>query len=167
MNRLSFTRRAATPSETAGGIDIDVTPVMNMFIILIPFLVSMAVFTHVAIVEFGLPPNVGAGLDDSEGKPKLKITAVVASEFLAITLGEKMLDSIPSTADGHDLERFAQQLQARREQADIKEEVVVAVRDAVEFKHVIAVMDRCRETGFDKVGLSSAPDPESMEPESQ
>ena len=28
--------------------DLDVTPVMNMFIILIPFLVSMAAFTHLA-----------------------------------------------------------------------------------------------------------------------
>jgi biopolymer transport protein ExbD len=156
VSRLTFTRRARTPSEAAGGVEIDVTPVMNMFIILIPFLVSMAVFTHVSIVEFGLPPNVGAGLDDSEGKPKLKTTVVVAADFLAITVGDKMLDSIPSTAEGHDLATFAERIVTRREQADIKDEVIVAVRDAVRFKHVIAVMDRCREAGFEKVGLSSA-----------
>jgi biopolymer transport protein ExbD len=152
-----------TPSEAAGAdIDIDVTPVMNMFVILIPFLVSMAVFTHVSILEFSLPPNVGAGMDPSEGKPKLKATIVVAPSFLAITHGENLLDSIPVGPNGeYQLEELETLLGARRETMDIRDEAIVAVRDAVRFKHVVAVMDRIRAVGFDKVGLSSATsDPE-------
>jgi len=37
-------------------IELDVTPVMNLFMVLIPFLVSMAVFTHIAVIDFSLPP---------------------------------------------------------------------------------------------------------------
>lgn len=163
MKPLSFIRRTRSPSEVAGEtVDVDVTPVMNMFIILIPFLVSMAVFTQVSIVEFGLPPNVGAGLDNGDGKPKLKITVVVAQQFLGITYGESMLDSIPRAQSGYQLDTLQARLVERRAAADIKDEVIVAVRDPVRFKHVIAVMDRCRESGFDKVGLSSAP--EEQEP---
>ena len=35
--------------------DVDVTPVMNVFVILIPFLLLMAVFTKIAIIDFSLP----------------------------------------------------------------------------------------------------------------
>lgn len=156
---LAFSKRNLAPSEVASEIiDIDVTPVMNMFIILIPFLVSVAVFTHLTIIEFSLPPNVGMGLDTSEGKPKLKMTVVVTSDYLAITHGDAMLDSIPVVNGEYDYTSFSKKLSIHRKEIDIKNEVIVAVRDAVRFKYVVKVMDRCRDAGFEKVGLSSAPE---------
>ncbi|GAF86668.1 unnamed protein product [marine sediment metagenome] len=156
---LAFSKRNLAPSEVASEIiDIDVTPVMNMFIILIPFLVSVAVFTHLTIIEFSLPPNVGMGLDTSEGKPKLKMTVVVTSDYLAITHGDAMLDSIPVVNGEYDYISLSKQLSTHRMEIDIKDEVVVAVRDAIRFKYVVKVMDRCRDAGFEKVGLSSAPE---------
>ncbi len=81
--RLTVSNRGNTPSESASEVfDIDVTPVMNMFVVLIPFLVSMAVFSHFASHDFYLPSNAGAGLDQSQGKLKLKTTLV----FLILTL---------------------------------------------------------------------------------
>jgi biopolymer transport protein ExbD len=158
MNQ-DFSKRCRTPSDAASEvIDIDVTPVMNMFIILIPFLVSMAVFTHLAILDFSLPPNVGTDLDSSQGKPKLKITVVVSRDYCAITLGDTMLDSIARTGDDFDYALLFTQLKTRRETTEIKNEIVVAVQDAIAFQKVVKVMDRCREAGFDKVGLSSAPE---------
>ena len=156
MNSPSFMRSLRSPSEVAEAIDIDVTPVMNMFIILIPFLVSMAVFTHLAIIEFSLPPNVGTGLDDSKGKPKLKLTVVVTPEYLAITHGENMLDSIPMADGVYDMAALAQKLGAHREKVEEKNEIIVAVRDVVRFKNAVKVMDLCRDNGFKKIGLSSA-----------
>lgn len=157
MKGLSFRKGPRPPSEAvAEVVDIDVTPVMNMFIILIPFLVSMAVFTHLSIIEFSLPPNVGAGLDPSAGKPKLKLTVIVTPDFLAVTLGERMLDSIPLLAGEYRLDVLQERLRLRREQADIKDEAVIASRDGVRFKHLVQIMDRCREAGFEKIGLSSA-----------
>jgi biopolymer transport protein ExbD len=156
---LTFSKRRKTPSEAAAEvIDIDVTPVMNMFIILIPFLVSMAVFTHLTIIDFSLPPNVGAGLDTSQGKPKLKITVVVTSGYVAVTHGEKMLDSIPMGTDDYDYDLLYNKLLMRRQEVEIRDEVIVAVQDPIRFKHVVKIMDRCRDAGFDKVGLSSAPE---------
>ncbi len=152
-----FFKKSRSPSEAAAEvIDIDVTPVMNVFIILIPFLISMAVFTHLSIIEFSLPPNVGVGLDEAAGKPKLKLTIVVAKKYLAISHGENLLDSIP--VNGNEYEELYKKLLARRETADIRDELVVAVADAIPFQQVINVMDRCRDAGFEKVGLSSAPE---------
>src|SRR4030042_2074366 len=143
---LTFMNRCKTPSQVAEEvIDIDVTPVMNMFIILIPFLVSMAAFTHLAILDFSLPPNVGIGLDTSQGKPKLKMTVVVSKDYCAITHGETMLDSIARTGDDCDYEMLFTQLKIRREQIEIKDEIIVAVQDIIAFQKVVKVMDRCRD----------------------
>ena len=156
MSQFAFRSRPTLSEVAEETIDIDVTPVMNMFIILIPFLVSVAVFTQLSIVEFSLPPNVGTNLDQSDGKPKLKLTAVVTPAYLAITRGEEMLDSIPLVDGEYDYGLFHERLSVHRESADIRDEIVVAVRDAVRFKYVIRVMDRCRDVGFENVGLSSA-----------
>ena len=155
MNSLVFMRHR-TPSEAGGVPDVDVTPVMNMFIILIPFLVSMAVFTHVSILEFSLPPNVGAQLDAKEGKPRLKPTIVIKEEFLAVTLGESMLDSIALRGGRHDVDSLRRALRMRRPSFDIANEAIVAAGDRINVETIVAVMDACRAEGFAKLGLSEA-----------
>jgi biopolymer transport protein ExbD len=155
---LSFVK-SRLPSEAAGDIDLDVTPIMSMFIILIPFLVSMAVLTRLSILEFSLPPNVGAGLDASQGKPKLKLTVVVAPSYIALAYGERLLDSLPAVNGALPLAALQERLSARKEAAETKDEIIVAVNDSVPVKSVVRVMDRCRSSGFAKIGLSSAAGP--------
>lgn len=137
-------------------IDVDVTPVMNMFIILIPFLISMAVFTQMSILSFSVPPDAGSGLDQSNGKPKLKMTIVVTNEYLAITHGEKMLDSIPIFDNNLTKNILLEKLKTRRNEIGEQNEVVIAVLDVVKFQNMVRVMDSCRSAGFQKIGLSSA-----------
>ncbi|MFW5774982.1 MAG: ExbD/TolR family protein [Chitinivibrionales bacterium] len=158
MSSLHFRRDTKTPSEAAEDtIDIDVTPVMNMFIILIPFLVSVAVFTHMSILDFSLPQNVNSSMAKSDNKPELKLTVLVDTSYVALTLGDRMLDSL-SSADNLLYEKLDRQLKERRSLADQNNRVVVASRDAVRFQNVVRIMDACRAAGFEQVGLSSAPD---------
>jgi biopolymer transport protein ExbD len=149
-------------SEACEDTELDVAPVMNMFIILVTFLISMAVFTHVAILEFSLPPNVGTGLDLSQGKPKLKLTVRIGPDYLGIVLGDKLLDSLPVLGGAFPFDTLAAKLPVRRNETAIQDEIVIASRDEIAFKQVVRVMDLCREAGFTNVGLSSATaDPET------
>lgn len=153
-------RKSRTPSEAASEvIDIDVTPVMNMFVILIPFLVSMAVFTHLSIIEFSLPSNANNSkpMEQNE-KPKLKLTAVITKEYIALTQGENMLDSIPLKNGTYDIAALKASLLTQRASIEMKKEMVVAVKDDIKFDYVVQVMDQCKSVGFEKVGLSSAPE---------
>jgi biopolymer transport protein ExbD len=134
---------------------------MNMFIVLVVFLVSMAVFTHVAILDFTLPPNVGAGPGSSAGKPKVKLTVRLGTDFLGIVLGENLLDSLPVVNDNFPFDELAGRLSERRNETSIRDEIIIASIDDIAFKQVVRVMDICREKGFSKVGLSGATvDPE-------
>ena len=154
--RLSLFQENRLLSESGENNEIDIAPVMNMFIVLVTFLISMAVFTHVAIMEFTLPPNVGAGLDQSKGKPKLRLTVRVGSDYMGIVLGDKLLDSLPVAQGKFPFDTLAAKLQMRRKETALQDEIVIASRDEIAFKQVVHVMDICRETGFSKVGLSSA-----------
>ncbi len=158
MSSLHFRKDTRTPSEAVEDtIDIDVTPVMNMFIILIPFLVSVAVFTHMSILDFSLPPNVNASMAGSDEKPKPKLTVVVDTAYVAVTLGDRMLDSLDSR-DKQMQGDLQKRLESYKSGLDQPDRVIVASRDAVRFQNVIRVMDVCRNAGFKNVGLSSAPD---------
>ena len=154
--KLTLFKESRLPSEAAEESEIDITPMMNMFIILVTFLVSMAVFTHIAIIDFTLPPNVGAGLDMSKGKPKVKLTVRLGSDFLGIVAGDKLLDSLPVVKGDFPFKELAVRLAERRKTAAVQDEVVIASLDEIAFKRVVRVMDICRETGFARVGLSSA-----------
>jgi biopolymer transport protein ExbD len=154
--KLTLFRTNQPPSEADPVADIDVTPIMNMFIILIPFLVSMAVFTHLSIIEFSLPPNVGASMTNEDIKPKPKLTVRVGDDYLGIVLGENLMDSIAVVNGIYPLDILGIRLKQRKSELDYKEEVIIASLDRIPFKRIVAIMDLCREAGLEKVGLSSA-----------
>jgi biopolymer transport protein ExbD len=154
--KLSFLSQGSQLSENVEDNEIDIAPVMNMFIILVTFLISMVVFTHVAILEFSVPPNVSAGLDQSKGKPKVRLTVRIGKDYTGIVLGDRLLDSLTGEDGNFPFARLAESLRLRRSETAIQDEIIVASRDEINFQQVVRVMDICRETGFSKVGLSSA-----------
>lgn len=157
MRNLSLFKTTRPPSEMAGA-DVDVTPVMNMFVILIPFLVSMAVFTQVSIIDFSVPSDVGQSTAQPSGKPKLKLTVLLTETFLGVVEGENMLDSLPMADDGkYPFNELKKTLSERRPHSDFPDEIVVSVRDEVAFEYVVRAMDVSRESGFTKVGITGAP----------
>jgi biopolymer transport protein ExbD len=158
MRGLSLFKSTRPPSEMDEA-DLDVTPVMNMFVILIPFLVSMAVFTQVSIIDFSVPSDVGQSSSQSSDKPKLKLTVLLTESFLAVVEGENMLDSLPLLDNGqYPFDSLKQALSVRRPQSEFSDEVIVAVRDRIAFRHVVRAMDISRESGFTKIGISGAAD---------
>jgi biopolymer transport protein ExbD len=154
--RLSLFKSSKPPSELVDA-DIDITPVMNIFVILVPFLVSMAVFTHVSIIDFSVPSDMGQGTWNSSGKPKQKLTLLLTETFLGISEGENLLDSIPRLENGlYAFDSLRQTLSVRRLQSEFQDEIIVAVRDGVAFKYAVKAMDVSRECGFSKIGISGA-----------
>jgi biopolymer transport protein ExbD len=150
-------RKTFQPSDALEVPDLDVTPVMNMFIVLIPFLITMVVFTRLAVLHFSLPPDAGSGITKTEEKPRLKLTVVVAEKYLAITHGETVLDSIASVKGAYDVAALSERLLYHRSSTEtLSNEAIVAVRDRIAFEDVVRIMDICRTVGFGKIGLSNA-----------
>jgi len=153
---LTLYKSQRPPSELVESADLDVTPVMNMFIILIPFLVSMAVFTNLSIIEFSLPPNAGASMNSSPEKPKPRLTVRVGADYFGIVLGDTLYDSLSVNSGIYPFDELQERLRSRKLILAANDDIVIASLDEVAFKHVVKVMDVCRSAGFVNVGLSSA-----------
>ncbi len=158
MKTLSLSSKTFVPSDAMDAeIDIDVKPMMNVLVILIPFLVSVSEYTRLAIIDMSLPPNItSVGGQGSSEKPKVKLTVVLAPQYCTIVLGENILDSIARKSDDYSYDTLSTLLAKRRAALEIKDEVIVAPRDGIHFKYVVHVMDVCKKVGFEKINLASA-----------
>ena len=134
-------------------IDIDMTPVMNLFMVLIPFLMSMAVFTQLAIIEFSLPPAQTEG-DAAESTKELDISIVVSENGYRIVGTGKKLDLIPKVRGKYQIEKLRTLLKAIKFQYPSQKSVVLVFDGNTLYDDIIKFMDVCRESQFPDIGLS-------------
>ncbi|MEZ4387292.1 MAG: biopolymer transporter ExbD [Candidatus Krumholzibacteriia bacterium] len=157
MLTSSFSLTTRRPSRLAELPELDVTPVMNMFIILIPFLVSLAVFAQVSAHRVGLPADDAGPV--SRTAAEVPLTVALGADRVALAWGGREVAALdlagdvapgPGVLDG--LDALLARERARR--PDMAR-VVVAVDDGVSCALVVGCLDRCRAAGYDDVGLAA------------
>ena len=153
MKTLTFASSFETPSDAVSTANADVTPVMNLFMVLIPFLVSMAVFTHIAAIEFSLPPAQNEG-DNAEDSKELDISIIVTSSGFRIVGTGKKLDLIPQVQGKYQFEKLRVLLKAIKFEYPSQKSVVLVIEADVLYDDIIKFMDICRESQFPDIGLS-------------
>ena len=139
------------------GVELDVTPVMNLFLVLIPFLVSMAVFTHLAVVEFSLPPAASEGEDEQEKTDKTKeldVSIVVTPKGYTIVGSGQKFPLVPISSGQYNYALLVKQLRAIKYKYPGQESIVLVFSPEVLYNDIIRFMDRCRESQFPNIGLS-------------
>lgn len=139
--------------------DIDVTPLMNMMVILIPFLISMAVFTQIASINFSLPPAMAEGEAPPGEAPKeetgkIDISVAITDKGFTITGTGQVLPIIPKQGDKYDLEALNRMMRAIKMQYPNQEDVVLIIEEQVFYEDIVNVMDICRDAQFPNIGLS-------------
>ena len=93
---------------------LDITAFMNMIVVLVPFLLTTAVFSRLAVLELTLPAG-SSGFENL--KPDLQLEVVIRRDSLEI--GDRMgglLRRVENTSSGYDfktLSALMQQLKAR------------------------------------------------------
>jgi biopolymer transport protein ExbD len=71
-------------------LDLDIRPVMNLMVVLIPLLLAGTVFLKLAILEIDLPPSASGGGGDEANKPdqeqekKLSLSIIVTKQGFTI-----------------------------------------------------------------------------------
>jgi biopolymer transport protein ExbD len=134
-------------------VDLDLTPFMNIFMVLIPFLAVMAVFTRIAILEFSLPPAQTEGAAAQQSK-ELDISIVITEEGYRIVGTGKKLDLVPKLRGRYQLEQLRALLKAIKFEYPSSKSLVLVVGPDILYDDVIQFMDACRESQFPDIGLS-------------
>ena len=140
-------------------IDIDMTPMMNMLIILISFLVTMVVFTQLAVIQFELPSNSqetqgDAGTESADSTPETNLTLVVSEGGFQIIGEGKKQDPIPKISAGYDFKTLDNSLAQLRAQYPAAVSMVLLIEPFVLYQDIITTMDVCRARRFPDVLLS-------------
>jgi len=121
----------------------------------------MAVFAHLSILPFTLPPAAGMGKGPKE--EDLKLTVSMTAKGFTLSLGENVLDTIPRAGEGYNYSGLTTSLKKQRGGLKHQDDVIIAVNDGIIFDKVVLCMDHCRDAGFTKIGLASGTSEDTLE----
>jgi len=133
-----------------GSTDIDLTPYMNLLVVLAPFLLVTAVFERLAALEIYLPqPTAAEAAAGAKppGKPEdqLLLTISIADRGILLANGAQLLSFVPSTSAGYDLPALSSALQQLKSRYPTADTAAILSKGTVPYETLVAVMDATRE----------------------
>jgi biopolymer transport protein ExbD len=144
MDRKRRSVRAVVQDE------LEVLPLMNLFVVLIPMLLLSAVFLEMSVIRMGLPSDES---DDSPPRERLSLSVSIRDD--AWVVKGRRLDTvvIDRTADDADT-RLRAALSSVSERFPEDHDVVVRPAERTRYEDIVSVMDASRESGFPGVSLA-------------
>ena len=158
---MKATRRSSTSTRQVIQGDVDLTPIMCLFIILVPLLLVSAVFERLAALQVHLPE--ASTIAETEEEDKEEPTGIVELRLLVkkdglgleatlshdpsgeeMEIYEDIRYDFPMEGDRYDLQKLLQSLQDVKKQYPRHEEIVFLVDDKVSYDIIVQAMDTCR-----------------------
>ncbi len=141
--------------KRANAADIDLTPVMNLFVVLIPFLLLSAAFFHVGVIPTSLPTQQQGSSDVSQQLDTVTIQVEVTPDALHVSatnpgLSEKVLEELGAKFVRSEDGAFAEDdmsalLTAIKRRYPASDTVIVLPAPGVVYRDVVRVLDVARE----------------------
>ena len=120
---------------------LNLTPMMDIFTVLVVFLLITAVFTSITIMELSVPTNAGGA---AANKPNFAIEVIVRKAGLEIANGSSVEAAIPKKDDKYDIEMLSEMLLRLKAQYPEKEDATILMEPKIEYDHLIQIMDAVR-----------------------
>jgi len=155
-------------------LEMNMFPMMNLMVVLIPLLLSTATSIKIGVIELNLPQAVGGPAAQAtipkELKPSLDLTITITAEGFYLSSSRAILKkpetggpTISLNADGeYDFETLSQQLY------DIKRKIIGTPQETkriilqaeadIEYQILVSTMDAARDIEVDDVLIELFPD---------
>lgn len=123
---------------------LEITAFINLIVVLVPFLLSTAVFTRLAIIDLTLPAQSASALE--QVKPdNLQLEVVVRAE--ALEVGDRiggLIERIPATTTGPDVQALSRLIQQIKSRFPAKLDATVLAEPNTSYDTLVQVMDAVR-----------------------
>jgi biopolymer transport protein ExbD len=132
-------RLKKTPAE------LEVTAFINLIVVLVPFLLSTAVFSKLSVMELALPAAAAPGLEQLKAED-LQLEIVLRAD--ALEVGDRiggLIQRIPATADGPDVVALAALMGSVKAKFPEETQASVLPEPETPYDHIVKVMDAVRE----------------------
>ncbi len=156
---------AYAPSESRKGgkwesKDLNLIPIMNLFIVVIPMLLTIIVMTHMAMIEISLPTQAGPGETQDEAGAedvKAKLLAITPEGFELFTPGGeddglKLPVINPEASDAiqkYDFYRLDQEIAKLKKENETLKNIGIMPDPRVTFETLLTTIDIAKTNGFE------------------
>ena len=133
--------------------DVNLVPIMNLFVVLIPFLLMSAAFFHISVINASVPALQKERTDLAKSDVAVTMMVRMKPEAFTVTASSDTLPQselaelraeIPRDGEGKGLQDFSDHLLACKQRYP-KSETILLVPDAsIEYQEVIGAMDSGR-----------------------
>ena len=135
-------------------VEIMLVPMIDIFTVLVTFLLMTAVFSRITILQLELPSanEVNAG-----PPPEFRLEVIVRDQGLELTNGTDLIATIPSVNGQYDLKTLSSMaLELKRQYPQAKDASVLLERH-IQYDYLIQVMDAIRTTEVTEPQASTDP----------
>ena len=123
---------------------LEITAFINLIVVLVPFLLSTAVFTRLSVIDLTLPAQNAPGLEQVKAD-NLQLEVVVRPE--ALEVGDRiggLIQRIPATATGPDVRTLQTLVQQLKTRFPDKLDATVLAEPNTSYNTLVQVMDAVR-----------------------
>lgn len=124
---------------------LEITAFINLIVVLVPFLLSIAVFTHLAVIDLSLPAQSNEKLEKLDPDKPLKLEVVIRPAAVDVSdrLGG-MIQSIPNVAGVPDVKTLAALIQSIKLKFPDTLDATVMAEQNTSYDNLVQVMDAVR-----------------------
>ena len=132
--RSLLIRREPKPAELL------LVPMIDIFTVLVTFLLMTAVFSRIAIMQIDLPSSVASKPEE----PKFRLEVIVRQDGFELSDGKQVLGTIPKVNGAYDLKALAEGVLAVKREHPTSEDASVLAEPKVPYDELIQAMDAIR-----------------------
>lgn len=129
--------------------DLEIMPLMNLFVAMIPMLLISAVFFNVTVIDMKAPPEAA----ESTSKKQSLALAITIKDQHFVVEGRRIQKRVIARADDNADEQLADALADIVRQHPDNQDVMIISQQDTNYGDVVAVMDISRESGLPSVSL--------------
>jgi biopolymer transport protein ExbD len=126
--------------------ELDVTAFINLIVVLVPFLLSTAVFTRLSVIDLSLPAQSNNAVEQLK-VDDLKLEIVIRPD--ALEVGDKiggLIARIPMNAGAHDLAALGSWMQQIKAKFPTHKNATLLAQPDTPYDTLVQIMDVMRET---------------------
>lgn len=143
-------RRRGRRSLRKEAAEMNVTAFMNLMVVLVPFLLIMAVFSRMTILELNLPSGDGQA---GEETPELQLEVVVRDDGMVVQgRNSGVIKRLGNAEQGYDLQGLADTLKRIKARYPDKTDLTILLEPQIPYEDVVAVMDTVRVAQVSQAG---------------
>jgi biopolymer transport protein ExbD len=132
--------RRRLPRKERKPAELMLVPMIDIFTVLVTFLLMTAVFSRITILELDLPSANSV----ATSAPSFRLEVIVRKQGLELTNGSSLIATIPNANGAYDLKTLADLALALKRDYPDANSASVLMEPEIEYDHLIQVMDAIR-----------------------